>query len=90
LVVVPIRIAVVGLHRLFALREPFYKSWKVGASLVPTLVFTLVIVSILHDQFDLSNDVAGGLVLYTVLNTLLPAYVLHGSPPDFENPEGTS
>jgi Kef-type K+ transport system membrane component KefB len=88
LVLVPIRIGVAGLHRLVALKESFTNSWKVGASLVPTLVFTLVIAGILHDQFDLPSDIAGALVLYTILNTLLPAYVLHGAPPEFENPEG--
>ena len=59
-----------------------------GTALVPTLVFTLVIVSILHERFDLSNDMAGALVLYTVLNTLLPAFVLRSAPPDFEDVQG--
>jgi Kef-type K+ transport system membrane component KefB len=81
----PIRIAVIGLHRRLALKERFASARRVGTALVPTLVFTLVIVSILHERFDLSNDIAGALVLYTVLNTLLPAFVLHSAPPEFED-----
>jgi hypothetical protein len=52
-------------------------------ALLPLLLF--VCVSILHERFDLSNDIAGALVLYTVLNTLLPAFVLHSAPPEFED-----
>ena len=84
-IMLPIRVVVVGLHRRLALKERFADSRRVGTALVPTLVFTLVIVSILHEHFDLSNDIAGALVLYTVLNTLLPAFVLHSAPPEFED-----
>ena len=84
----PIRVAVIGLHRRLALKERFASARRVGTALVPTLVFTLVIVSILHERFDLSNDIAGALVLYTVLNTLLPAFVLRSPPPEFEDVQG--
>jgi len=84
---VPIRIAVIALHRRLALKEPFRVSRRVGSAMVPTLVFTLVIVGILHDRFGLSSDIAGGLVLYTVLNTTMPAFVLRGEPADFEDVE---
>ena len=88
LIMLPIRVAVIGLHRRLALKERFASARRVGTALVPTLVFTLVIVGILHERFNLSNDVAGALVLYTVLNTLLPAFVLHSPPPEFEDVQG--
>jgi hypothetical protein len=53
--------------------------------MIPTLVFTLVLVEILHGQYGLSNAMAGGLVLYTVLNTTVPALALRAAPPDYEN-----
>jgi Kef-type K+ transport system membrane component KefB len=84
---VPLRIVVVGLQRRVTRREPFAAARRIGSALVPTLVFTLVIVEILRDRFALSNELAGGLVLYTILNTLLPAFVLHGEPADFEDVE---
>ena len=88
LIMLPIRVAVIGLHRRLALKERFASARRVGTALVPTLVFTLVIVGILHERFNLSNDMAGALVLYTVLNTLLPAFVLHSPPPEFEDVQG--
>jgi Kef-type K+ transport system membrane component KefB len=90
LFMLPIRVAVIGLHRRLALKERFASARRVGTALVPTLVFTLVIVSILHERFNLSNDIAGALVLYTVLNTLLPAFVLHSAPPEFEDVQGNA
>lgn len=85
-VLVPIRVGVVAMHRRLALGESFMEARRVGSALVPTLVFTLVIVGILHDRFDLSNDIAGALVLYTVLNTTMPAFILRAAPADFEDP----
>ena len=55
--------------------------------MVPTLVFTLVILGILVDRFNLSPTIAGALVFYTVINTTLPAFVLQAQPADFEDVE---
>ncbi|HEV2642693.1 MAG TPA: hypothetical protein VGT98_08300, partial [Candidatus Elarobacter sp.] len=57
----------------------------IGTALIPTLVFTLVLVEILHGQYGLSDTLAGALVLYTVLNTTVPALTLRGVPADYEN-----
>lgn len=82
---VPIRIAVISLHRKLALNESFADSRRVGSAMVPTLVFTLVILGLLEDGFGISHDLAGALVLYTILNTTMPAFVLHAQPADFED-----
>lgn len=87
--VIPIRILVVGFHRRVALRESFSSARRIGSALVPTLVFTLVIVGILHDRFGMRSDIIGGLILYTVLNTIMPAFVLRGAPADFEDVSAT-
>jgi Kef-type K+ transport system membrane component KefB len=84
---VPIRVAVISLHRKLALKESFILSRRVGSAMVPTLVFTLVIVSILEDKFGLSGEIGGALVLYTILNTTMPAFLLRGQPADFEDQE---
>ncbi len=86
-VLVPLRIGVISLHRKVALRERFITSRRVGSALIPTLVFTLVILGILVDRFDLSPALAGALVFYTVVNTTLPGFALHGQPADFEDVE---
>ena len=84
---VPLRIAVISLHRRLALGESFAMSRRVGSAMVPTLVFTLVIASILTDRFGLSAEIGGALVLYTILNTTLPAFALHSQPADFGDVE---
>jgi Kef-type K+ transport system membrane component KefB len=83
LILVPVRVAAISLHRKVALGERFAVSRRVGSAMVPTLVFTLVILGILTTRFDLSPVLAGALVFYTVVNTTLPALVLKARPADF-------
>ena len=84
---VPLRVAVISVHRRIALKESFAVSRRVGSAMVPTLVFTLVILGILVERFGLSGALAGGLVFYTVVNTTLPGFVLRAEPADFEDVE---
>jgi Kef-type K+ transport system membrane component KefB len=86
-VVVPVRVGLIALHRKVALNEAFSTSRRVASAMVPTLVFTLVIDGILVEKFGLSPIVAGALVLYTVVNTTLPAFILRAQPADFEDVE---
>jgi Kef-type K+ transport system membrane component KefB len=85
LVLVPIRVAVISLHRKLALEERFAVSRRVGSAMIPTLVFTLVILGILTARFDLSPALGGALVLYTIVNTTLPPLLLKARPADFED-----
>lgn len=85
-VVVPLRLGLQVLHRQLALGEPPRQGLRVGLALTPTLVFSLVVATILRDQFALPPELFGGIVLYTVVNTALPALVLRVPPPEFEAP----
>lgn len=87
---VPIRIAVTIAHRRLMLGDPFEKAKRISVSLVPTLVFSLVIAEILRDRFDAPDMLVGALVVYTVINTTIPAFVLHVAPPEFENVSASS
>ncbi|HEX7981131.1 MAG TPA: cation:proton antiporter, partial [Gemmatimonadaceae bacterium] len=84
---VPLRVAVISLHRRLALAEGFATSRRVGSAMVPTLVFTLVILGILTEKFALPSMMAGALVFYTIVNTTLPAFVLKAPPANFEEVE---
>jgi Kef-type K+ transport system membrane component KefB len=84
--IVPIKVATVALHRRLALGEEWASGIRVGLSIVPTLVFTLVIASILRERFALADELFGALVVYTLANTLLPGLVLRTPPPAFETP----
>jgi Kef-type K+ transport system membrane component KefB len=81
--VLPFRLLVVGLHRRFSLREPLARGARVAVSMLPTLVFTLVIAGILRDRFDVDPMIFGGLIVYTLANTLVPGFALRTSLPDF-------
>jgi Kef-type K+ transport system membrane component KefB len=76
LTVVPLRIALVALHRQAALGEPRRTGARIGVAMLPTLVFTLVIAEILRDSFLVPRAIFGGLIIYTLANTLIPGFAL--------------
>jgi Kef-type K+ transport system membrane component KefB len=84
---IPLRIAITVAQRRLALRDHVAAARRVGIALVPTLVFTLVLTDILNTDFGVAKYVLGALVLYTIINTSIPAFVLHSAPPEFENVE---
>jgi Kef-type K+ transport system membrane component KefB len=83
---VPLRIAVTVLHRRLALGEQQERGKRIGISLVPTLVFTLVLADMMRTRFGAPDYLIGGLILYAVVNTTLPAFLLRAKPPEFERP----
>ncbi len=82
-IMVPARLLLVALERWLTLQERPAKSLRIGVSLLPTLVFTLVIAEILRDRFFVPEAVFGGLIIYTLANTLIPGLVLRAQP-EFE------
>jgi Kef-type K+ transport system membrane component KefB len=83
---VSLRLGKTALHRWLALREPPAKSLRIGLALLPTLVFTLVLVDVLRDRPEVPPVLIGGLVLYTTLVTLLPGLLLRVPPADYQTP----
>ena len=75
-VVVPLRIAIVWLQRRALFGKRGGSNLRVAVALAPTLVFTLVLATILHARFGLPDVLFGALILYTVLNTMLPSLIL--------------
>lgn len=86
-VLIPLRIAFMLLQRRFAFNDTMGAARRIGVALVPTLVFTLVIADILSTTFGTANYVLGALVLYAVIDTGIPAFILRSAPPEFENVE---
>jgi len=97
-VVLPLRVAMTWLQRRFVFRDNAASAIRVSVALAPTLVFTLVIAQILYERFQIPGPLFGGLVLYTVLNTLLPSLVLKqtfdidplADSPPYQHPEDRS
>jgi Kef-type K+ transport system membrane component KefB len=83
---VVLRLGETSLHRWLALREPPRKSLRIGVALLPTLVFTLVIVDILRGRPEVPPELLGGLVLYTALITLVPGLVLRLPAVEYQLP----
>jgi len=79
---IPLRIAQVAFHRRLVLGEPLRKGGRIGVSMLPTLVFTLVIAEILLDRFGITRSVFGGLVIYALGSTLIPGFALRLPPSD--------
>jgi Kef-type K+ transport system membrane component KefB len=75
-VCLPFRAGVIVLHRRWLLKEPPKQSLRVATSLLPTLVFSLVLAEILRERFALPTALFGGLILYTLVNTLAPGLLL--------------
>ena len=75
-IVLPLRVAVAWLQRRWLFGDSREGAMRVSVALAPTLVFTLVLAQILHARFAIPGALFGGLVLYTVLNTMLPSLVL--------------
>jgi Kef-type K+ transport system membrane component KefB len=80
LLLIPLRVFLVAFHRRASLGESMVSGTRIGLSIAPTLVFTLVIAEILRDRFAISQVLFGGLVTYTLANTLLPGFILRFVP----------
>jgi Kef-type K+ transport system membrane component KefB len=83
---VALRLGKTTLLRRLVLGEPLDKSLRIGLALLPTLVFTLVIADLLRDRPEVPSILIGGLVLYTILVTLLPGLLLRVPPADYQTP----
>ncbi|HEY5851191.1 MAG TPA: cation:proton antiporter [Lysobacter sp.] len=75
-IVLPARFGVIWIQRRWLFRDSSGSSLRVSMALMPTLIFTLVLATILHERFAIADSLYGGLLLYAFLNTLLPSLVL--------------
>lgn len=75
-VVLPLRIGTIWLQRRFQFGEDARTSLNVGVALAPTLIFTLVLATILRERFAIPDAWYGALLVYATLSTLLPSIFL--------------
>jgi Kef-type K+ transport system membrane component KefB len=76
MLMVPLRVGSITLQRYWLHKDSMKSSFNIGLSLSPTLIFTLVLATILHQRFHISDTVFGALLVYAGLNTILPALLL--------------
>jgi Kef-type K+ transport system membrane component KefB len=72
----PLRIGIVWCQRRFIRGETAAGSLRVATALAPTLIFTLVLATILRDRFKVGDTLYGALLVYAAITTLLPSLVL--------------
>lgn len=75
----PLRVAGILLQRLLVHKDAWKSSLSISLALSPTLIFTLVLASILHERYSISDTLFGGLLVYATLTTMLPSLVLNKS-----------
>jgi Kef-type K+ transport system membrane component KefB len=76
IVVLPVRVGLIWMQRRFLVRESPRNSLRVAVALAPTLIFTLVLATILRERYGLPDAWYGGLLVYAALTTLLPSLTL--------------
>jgi Kef-type K+ transport system membrane component KefB len=84
-ILIPLRLLSVSAHRRLRFGESLRDSLRVGVSMIPTTVFTLVITEILRTSFEVPDHVRGGLIVYAIITTLTPSIWLRRPGPSFES-----
>lgn len=74
---------IVWLQRRVIAHESALASWRVAAALTPTLIFTLVLATILRERFGLPDMLYGALLVYAAIATILPSLMM-SRPVDFD------
>ncbi|MCB0349539.1 MAG: cation:proton antiporter [Bdellovibrionales bacterium] len=80
LVSAPIKVGTIILHRRMSLVESWKDSLAIAVSLMPNLIFGLVLADILKNKMGLSVSIYGGLVIYTLFITMLSPLLLRFMP----------
>jgi Kef-type K+ transport system membrane component KefB len=79
----PLRIGIVWSQRRFIKGESARGSLRVATALSPTLIFTLVLATIMRERFQAGDTLYGALLVYAAITTILPSLVL-AKPIDFD------
>lgn len=66
--------------------ESFVDSQKatsnISTALLPTLIFGIVIALILQENFGVGSEITIGLIIYTIVSSIIPALLLEKAPPE--------
>ena len=75
-ILIPLRIGSITLQRLLIQKDNIKTASNVSIALTPTLIFTLVLATILHERYGISEVLFGALLVYAALTTIIPSYLL--------------
>lgn len=63
------------------LKKNFEKRKDISVSLLPTLIFGIVVALVLQESFAAPNEILIGLIIYTIASSIIPAIFLAKAPP---------
>jgi len=81
LYLIPMRFYITNYTTINFLGKDIYSPWKISLSLMPNLIFGLVISTILLEKYQVSPTIITGLFVYTITTSLLPAFAFETNPP---------
>ena len=76
LVLLPLRAYQIALMQSRGSGFTWPERRRVGAALLPTLVFSIVLLGVLRERYGLGTPLVGGVIVYTLLNTVVPGLLL--------------
>lgn len=79
---IPVRVLTVHSSLRMFLREFWNDRFEISMSLLPTLIFGLVIAGILREKFQIDIKIISGLMFYTLITSIIPAIVFKKNPPE--------
>ena len=82
MIILPLRIGIIWLLRKPVFDEHWRNRVRIAITLAPTLIFTLVLATILRGRYHLSDTLYCALLIYALINTALPSFILP-RPVDF-------
>ncbi len=82
IIFIPLRYLSLFASIYFFLRDCWGSRYEITTSLMPTLIFGLVIASILRDKLGVAEEIVNGLIIYTIGVSVIPAIFLKSSPPE--------
>ncbi|MCA9507473.1 MAG: cation:proton antiporter [Myxococcales bacterium] len=75
-VMMPLRVGLIMMRSSNFFKIPRQEMMPIALSLLPTLVFGLVLVDILNKRFNLNIEIINALMIYTILGSIVPRFFI--------------
>lgn len=79
---IPLRILNTYSNMKFFMKDFWPDRKEITMSLLPTLIFGLVMAQISRERFDIPLEIISGLVIYTLVASVIPAFMFKKVPPE--------
>jgi Kef-type K+ transport system membrane component KefB len=80
--IIPLRIITTVIGIKYSVEKFWRDRMKISVSLIPNLIFGLVIIGILKQKFEVDIAILSGLLIYTLVASIIPAIYFEKNPPE--------